>query len=92
MDRIEVYSLEMIFKLPNDEEREGSVIPSHGPFADDQSSAARTSPIRRLSTAVDVEDGDSDEDEVPEAVLEKKQKIKITIGKKKKAAAEDTEP
>ncbi|KAK0986292.1 hypothetical protein LTR54_013463 [Friedmanniomyces endolithicus] len=92
MDRIEVYSLEMIFKLPNDEEREGSVIPSHGPFADDQSSAARTSPIRRLSTAVDVEDGDSDEDDEPEAVPEKKQKIKITIGKKKKAAAEDTEP
>jgi len=88
-----VYSLEMIFKLPNDEVREGSVIPSHGPFADDQSSATRTSPIRRLSSATDVEDGDSDEDEEPEAVPEKKQKIKITIGKKKKkAAAEDSEP
>ncbi|KAK0927796.1 hypothetical protein LTR91_003043 [Friedmanniomyces endolithicus] len=95
MDRIEVYSLEMIFKLPNDEVREGSVIPSHGPFADDQSSATRTSPIRRSSSAIDVEDGDSDEDEEPEAVPEKKQKIKITIGKKKKkkkAAAEDSEP
>ncbi|TKA72371.1 hypothetical protein B0A55_06546 [Friedmanniomyces simplex] len=86
MDRIEVYSLEMVFKLPNDEERDYSLGPSRGPFADDQSSAARTSPIRRLSTAVDVEDGDSAEEEEPEIVPEKKQKLKITIGKKKGAA------
>ncbi|KAK3065185.1 hypothetical protein LTR53_018269, partial [Teratosphaeriaceae sp. CCFEE 6253] len=63
LDRIAVYSLDMLFKLPNDEVADGSpsVGPSKGGFADDRSSALRTTPARRLSSAIgDVEESEED--------------------------------
>ncbi|KAK5731115.1 hypothetical protein LTR15_001053 [Elasticomyces elasticus] len=88
LDRLAVYSLEFVFKLPSEEQREGTPGPSQGVFSDGlESEGARTSPIRRLSTAMeDVEDSEQEE----EVVVEKK-KIKITIGTKKKAVAKEGE-